>query len=161
MTLISPFVERFKKQLEQYVNADDVELSKEEAEMLRGTWEEMVPQMNDALKTYFDTFKEILEPDYGELSGLEKGIQGMTEDQAEVLAAYWNSCRYLLANMDNTLTNLASSVLGDGNSENPTLTAIKHQTAVIEQIRDMVGSVIVNGGGLSSHTLSYIRVNDA
>lgn len=161
MTLISPFVERFKKQLEQYVNADDVELTKKEAEALRATWDEMAPQMNDALTAYFDAFKGILEPDYGELSGLEKGIQGMTEDQAEVLAAYWNSCRYLLANIDNTLASLATNVLGNGNSENPIVSALKRQTAVIEQIRDMVGSVIANGGGLSSHSLSYIRVNDA
>lgn len=159
LTLISPFIDDFKSQLEGYMN--DSRLTANEATALRAKWEEIAPQMNEALEQYFDSFSGILDNDYGELSDLEKGIQGMTEDQAEVLAAYWNSCRFILANIDNTLANLATNVLGDGNSENPIVSAIKHQTTVIEQIRDMVGSVIANGGGLSTHSLSYIRVNDA
>lgn len=159
LTLISPFIDDFKSQLEGYMN--DSRLTANEATVLRAKWEEITPQMNEALEQYFDSFSGVLDNDYGELSGLEKGIQGMTEDQAEVLAAYWNSCRFILANIDNTLANLATNVLGDGNSENPIVSAIKHQTAVIEQIRDMVGSVIADGGGSSTHSLSYIRVNDA
>lgn len=159
LTLISPFIDDFKEQLEGYMN--DSRLTSDEATTLKRKWEEIAPQMNEALEQFFGSFSDVIDSDYGELSDLEKGIQGMTEDQAEVLAAYWNSCRYLLANIDNTLTNLATNVLGNSNSENPIVSAIKHQTTVIEQIRDMVSSVIANGGGLSTHSLSYIRVNDA
>lgn len=158
LTLISPFIDDFKSQLEGYMN--DSRLTADEATALRTKWEEIAPQMNDALEQYFGSFSDILDSDYGELSDLEKGIQGMTEDQAEVLAAYWNSCRFILANIDSTLTNLASSVLGGGGTTNPIVDAITTQTKVVEQIRDLIGSVITSGGS-SAHQLSYLRVNDA
>lgn len=158
LTLISPFIDNFKKQLEGYMN--DSRLTVDEATALRSKWEEIAPQMNDALEQYFGSFSDILDGDYGELSDLEKGIQGMTEDQAEVLAAYWNSCRFILSNIDSTLTNLASSVLGGGGATNPIVDAITTQTKVVEQIRDLIGSVIASGGS-STHQLSYLRVNDA
>lgn len=158
LTLISPFIDDFKGQLEGYMN--DSRLTADEATALRAKWEEIAPQMNDALEQYFDSFSNVLDNDYGELSDLEKGIQGMTEDQAEVLAAYWNSCRFILANIDSTLTNLASSVLGGGGTTNPIVDAITTQTKVVEQIRDLIGSIITSGGS-SAHQLSYLRVNDA
>lgn len=158
LTLISPFIDDFKSQLEGYMN--DSRLTADEATALRTKWEEIAPQMNEALEQYFDSFSDVLDSDYGELSDLEKGIQGMTEDQAEVLAAYWNSCRFILANIDSTLTNLASSVLGGGGATNPIVDAITTQTKVVEQIRDLIGSIITSGGS-SAHQLSYLRVNDA
>lgn len=158
LTLISPFIDNFKKQLKGYMN--DSRLTVDEATALRSKWEEIAPQMNDALEQYFGSFSDILYGDYGELSDLEKGIQGMTEDQAEVLAAYWNSCRFILSNIDSTLTNLASSVLGGGGATNPIVDAITTQTKVVEQIRDLIGSIIASGGS-STHQLSYLRVNDA
>lgn len=158
LTLISPFIDDFKSQLEGYMN--DSRLTADEATALRTKWEEIAPQMNEALEQYFDSFSDVLDSDYGELSDLKKGIQGMTEDQAEVLAAYWNSCRFILANIDSTLTNLASSVLGGGGATNPIVDAITTQTKVVEQIRDLIGSIITSGGS-SAHQLSYLRVNDA
>ena len=116
--------------------------------------------MNDSLRSYFDVFSDILEVDYGELSGLEKGIQGMTEDQAEVLASYWNSCRFMLSSIDNNLASLASHVLTGGNAANPMLVELKEHTRLLESIDARIASII-GIGGMSSHSLSYIRVNDA
>ena len=160
ITLITPYMDRFKKELEQYVNASDTELSKKEAEALRMTWDKMAPEMNEALSTYFEMFEDILDVDTGNLSGLEKGIQGITEDQAEVLASYWNSCRFILSNMDNTLTALAANVIGGSNSNNPIVDAIQTQTEVVKEIRDYLHDVI-GAGGDSAHGRSYIRVYDA
>lgn len=160
MELISPFIADFKKKLQGYVNEKDTELSIDEAQDLRNTWDRIAPQMNEALSTYFGAFEDVLRTDYGELGGLTKGIQGMTEDQAEVLAAYWNSCRFILSNIDNTLVGLAANVLSEGNSANPIVEAITKQTTVVEDIRDLISSIIATGGQ-STHSLSYLRVNDA
>lgn len=160
ITLITPYMKRFKSELEKYVNASDTELSRMEAEALRETWDKMAPEMNEALSTYFEMFEDILDVDTGSLSGLEKGIQGMTEDQAEVLASYWNSCRFILSNMDNTLTALAANVIGGSNSKNPIVDAIQAQTEVVKEIRDYLQDVIGVGGN-SPHGRSYIRVYDA
>jgi hypothetical protein len=158
LTLISPMIEQFKGELERYMQ--DSVLSENEALALRDFWDSLVPRMNDSLKTYFDIFSDILEVDYGELSGLEKGIQGMTEDQAEVLASYWNSCRFMLSSIDNNLASLASHVLTGGNAANPMLVELKEHTRLLESIDARIASII-GIGGMSSHSLSYIRVNDA
>ena len=51
-----------------------------------------------------DTLEEISRPFIGEgegsLSGLAAGIQGMTEEQANILEAYWNSVRGYTASID-------------------------------------------------------------
>lgn len=158
LTLISPMIEQFKGELER--SMQDSVLSENEALALRDLWDSLVPRMNDSLRSYFDVFSDILEVDYGELSGLEKGIQGMTEDQAEVLASYWNSCRFMLSSIDNNLASLASHVLTGGNAANPMLVELKEHTRLLESIDARIASII-GIGGMSSHSLSYIRVNDA
>lgn len=155
MQLISPFIDKYKEWLSQYVNEVDPTLTAEEArnwaEQVRGTF----PELNELLKGFFEGTQDLLETEGG-LSGLEKGIQGMTEDQAEVLAAYWNSCRFTLTNIDNTLTKLANATLGADDTANPIVNAIKQQTEIVRTIKDMLSGVIGEGGGI--HAGSYLKV---
>jgi aspartate/tyrosine/aromatic aminotransferase len=109
------------------------------------------------LTNLFEGASDILESDYGELSGLEKGIQGMTEDQAEVLAAYWNSCRFLLSNIDVTLTRLAESVMSNNPTSTTMLNELRTQTTVLKEIRDSLSSII-GFGGESGHSGAYVKV---
>jgi hypothetical protein len=95
----------------------------------------------------------------GELSGLQKGIQGITEDQAEVLASYWNSCRYLIANIDTTLSDMAANVLGNANNPNSIISELRKQTTILGEIRSQLASVIRSGGD-STHNGDYIKVFD-
>lgn len=155
MQLISPFVEKYKEWLQEYVNAEDTVLTTQEA----AAWAEKVkstfPEVNELLKGFFEGAEGILATG-GELSDLEKGIQGMTEDQAEVLASYWNSCRFTLSNIDNTLTRLANATLGAAGPENPILSELQAQSAMIRSINNMLSSVIGNGD--SMHSGSYLKV---
>lgn len=93
------------------------------------------------------------------LSGLQKGIQGITEEQAEVLAAYWNTVRFLTANIDKTLTSIAGNILSDYENENdnPMLSELRTQTDIIRSIRDSFESVIGRGGS-STHGGAYLKV---
>lgn len=155
MQLISPFVEKYKEWLQEYVNDEDTVLTTQEA----AAWAEKVrstfPEVNELLKGFFEGAEGILATG-GELSDLEKGIQGMTEDQAEVLASYWNSCRFTLSNIDNTLTRLANATLGAAGTENPILSELQAQSAMIRSINNMLSSVIGNGG--SAHSGAYLKV---
>jgi hypothetical protein len=159
MQLISPYIDNYKKWLKNYVDPEsgDNTLSIDEArkwaEQVRGTF----PEINDLLTNFFEGASDILENDYGELSGLEKGIQGMTEDQAEVLAAYWNSCRFLLSNIDVTLTKLAESVMSNNPSSTTMLNELRTQTTVLKEIRDSISSII-GIGGESGHNGAYVKV---
>lgn len=155
MQLISPFIEKYKEWLQEYVNDEDTVLTTQEA----AAWAEKVrstfPEVNELLKEFFEGAEGILATG-GELSDLEKGIQGMTEDQAEVLASYWNSCRFTLSNIDNTLTRLANATLGAAGTENPILSELQAQSAMIRSINNMLSSVIGNGG--SAHSGAYLKV---
>ena len=159
MQLISPYIDNYKKWLKDYVDPEsgDNTLSIEDARMwaekVRGTF----PEIDNLLTNFFEGASDILESDYGELSGLEKGIQGMTEDQAEVLAAYWNSCRFLLSNIDVTLTKLAESVMSNNPSSTTMLNELRTQTTVLKEIRDSLSSIIAFGGE-SGHNGAYVKV---
>ena len=154
MQLITPYLNKWKEWLKMYVNADDSELTKEEAkawaEKVKGT----LPEINNLLEGFFDGVDSILATG-GELSDLEKGIQGMTEDQAEVLAAYWNSCRFMLSNIDTTLATLAKSSLQSVDDSNPIIAELRAQTKVMTDIKNILSSVIGFGSSIPS---SYIRV---
>lgn len=156
MQLISPFIDDYKTWLKEYVNADsDPTLTAEEARMWAERVRETFPEVNELLENFFEGTQGLLETG-GELSDLEKGIQGMTEDQAEVLAAYWNSCRFILSNIDTTLTKLANATLNADETSNPVVSALKEQTEIIRTIRNMFSGVIDQGG--SPHNGAYLKV---
>ena len=149
-TLISPFIEKLQKQIYDSVMDDNI-FDADEASTTKEMWEEMMPQIDESLKNYFEAFEGVIGQGEGGLSDLQKGIQGMTEDQAEVLAAYWNSCRFMLANIDTNLAMIAADVLGQKQSDSPIVSAIKEQTAVVKNIREMLSGVI-------SHDGKYVNV---
>ena len=161
LNVMGKYADQYKNWLKEYVNEDDTEFTKDEAAEYASRVKETFDSVNKELEGYLGAMGEITDQfENGELSGLQKGIQGITEDQAEVLASYWNSCRFLLSNIDMTLTGIADRVLGGKSSSNPTETAIREQTVVITEIRNMLSSVI-GSGGQSTHSMSYLRVNDA
>ena len=149
-TLISPFIDKLRKQIYDSVMDDNI-FDPDEARATKEMWDGMAPQIDESLKNYFEAFEGVLGQDDGGLSDLQKGIQGMTEAQAEVLAAYWNSCRFMLANIDTTLTTIAKETLGQNQSDNPIVSAIKEQTEIVTTIREMLSGVI-------SHDGKYVNV---
>jgi hypothetical protein len=161
MNVMGKYVEQYKDWLNGYVNEYDTVFTKDEAEEYAARVRETFGAVDEELEGYLGAMEEIAgQFDTGELSGLQKGIQGITEDQAEVLASYWNSCRFLLANIDMTLTNVASKAFGDSNGSNSILGELKRQTEVLNRISNMLNSVI-RSGGESSHIGDYIKVFDA
>lgn len=139
MLITSKWVEKWKKQLEKFVNADDMELTVIEAQRWADSVRESLPSLNEALKNYFDAMKRAgidLTSDKN-LSGLQAGIQGITEEQADILAAYWNSVRFYVANMDTTLSRLATHIMGNNDAENPQLAQLRiiaQQTTAINNL---------------------------
>lgn len=158
MQLISPFIKKYKKWLSDYVgDEEDPNLTAEEAREWAAKVKETFPEVNALLENFFDGTQDLLESN-GELSDLEKGIQGMTEDQAEVLAAYWNSCRFTLTNIDMTLSNVADKVLGQAVTGDAMLLELKEQTRILKDIWTSLDSVIGVGGN-TIHAGSYIKTN--
>lgn len=148
MLISQAYVERWKNQLEQYINPDDLELSTEEAKRWVNAVTTSLPQLNEALEKYFTAMQQA-GVDLGggsdsELSGLQRGIQGVTEETAQIIEAYLNSIRFFVAEQTTYLSQIASS-FGNTEMENPMVSELKTQTEMIRAIRDMFSSVIRNG----------------
>ena len=74
------------------------------------------------------------------LSGLQKGIQGITEQQAEILTAYWNSVRGYTASIDSKM-DLILANMGVGSENNPMLDQLIAQTSVLNNIYTFLKSM--------------------
>lgn len=141
MLISEQFVAQWQEQLRKLA---DNGLTTSEVESWRDMVENDLPALNDLLETFYSGFSDIA--DSGELSGLQKGIQGITESQADILASYANSCRFLLTSIDTTLTNLASSVMASSTrGSNPMLSELQSQTGLLKSIDAKLASVIKAG----------------
>lgn len=79
------------------------------------------------------------------LSGLQKGIQGITEQQAEVLTAYWNSVRGYTASIDSKM-DLILANMGAGSENNPMLEQLISQTSYLKYIKEQLSYVLSPSG---------------
>lgn len=85
----------------------------------------------------------------GSLSGLAAGIQGMTEEQANILEAYWNSVRMYTASIDMNVARIAEMLGVGGPNNNPMLThlqTIANNTAYIQDIYNLLSGTRKNLG---------------
>lgn len=154
MLISQAYVERWKKQLEQYINTDDLELSTDEAKRWVNAVTTSLPQLNEALEKYFTAMQQA-GVDIGgggdsELSGLQRGIQGVTEETAQILEAYLNSIRFFVAEQNTYLAQIASS-FGSTEMENPMVEQLRIIASQTTAINTLLQS-LTRGG----HTLGGV-----
>ena len=94
MLITQAFVDKWKRDLSKYVNEKDTELTPEDAAAWANDVKATFPELNNALEAFLGTIHETVGGlQSGELSSLQKGIQGITEDTAQIIEAYLNSIR--------------------------------------------------------------------
>ena len=146
MLISSSYIEKWKKQLEQYINPDDLELSTEEAKKWVNSVTTSLPQLNQALENYFTAMQQagvdLGGVTSGELSGLQRGIQSVSESTAQIIEAYLNSVRFYVADSNTKLTQLVNQVVGGENTPNPILSELKTQTELVRGISTLLNSVV-------------------
>ena len=146
------YVKRWENMLKKYIDpeGDDLELTVNEAQRWAEEVRKTLPELSDALEAYLGSISSALSGG-NSLSGLEKGIQGMTEEQADILASYWNSVRQYVANIDTKISTVIERItISDSN--NPTVEQLKviaRQTTGIYDLLDrMTGNYPQGGIGL-------------
>ena len=106
--------------------------------------EEAIPQMDTALED-MNAFWERLGINWtgttSNLSGLAAGIQGVTEETAQILEALLNSMRYYVADTNEQLRQIFVTMTNP-NEENPFLKELKNQTKYLASIDKRLDSVI-------------------
>jgi predicted nucleic acid-binding Zn-ribbon protein len=135
---------------------DDGAMSSEEYEDLNKQWNALSPQIDKYLTDMVNSLgiADDITKKTGELSGLQSGIQGITEDQADILAAYWSSVRFIVSNIEQKFTDYARQMLSSEPSTNPILGELKEHTKILNDIDDKLGSIIGHSGG--THVKTYL-----
>lgn len=146
MLISQAYVDKWKNQLEQYINPDDLELSTDEAKRWVNAVTTSLPQLNEALERYFTAMQQA-GVDLGggtsdSLSGLQRGIQSVSESTAQIIESYLNSVRFYVADSNTKLTQLVNQVVGGENTPNPILSELKTQTELVRGISTLLNSVI-------------------
>lgn len=145
MLISSAYIEKWKKQLEQYINPNDLELSTDEAKKWVNAVTTSLPQLNQALENYFTAMQQagvdLGGGKEGELSGLQRGIQGVTEETAQIIEAYMASVRFYVADSNSKLTQIANFVIGNNEGANPILSELKTQTELVRGISTLLDSL--------------------
>lgn len=151
MSIVSPYLEKWKKQLEKYIDTEkgDLTLSIDEANEFAETVKNEMPYLNESLENAFRPVADLvnLYGDAGNLTGLQKGIQGITETQAEEISAYLNSIRFFISQQNDTLLNLAQRVLSVNDAENPIVAQLRIIATQTTAINELLNSLTTPFGG--------------
>lgn len=107
-------------------------LDANEMEKIRQRAAEIFPQLNESLKEMWEAF------DMGggavdSLTGLQQGIEGITEATAEVIEGYLNSIRYFIAEDNAILTQIRDSIVGGVNGSGIT-TYLQNIVTILNRI---------------------------
>ena len=175
LKVASKYLDPLMADIDAYLGDDNV-LDNDELKLIGERSEQAFEIINKALEGLIKTTPAI-EDAVGKssLSGLSKGIQGVTEEQADILASYWNAVRGYTASIDtkmNTVITLlspnaanamyseaqraASNASLESPSNQPILAELQSQTQIMREIYSMFDSVI--GRGNSSHSGAYLKV---
>lgn len=106
--------------------------------------EEAMPQMDTALEDmngFWERMGISLTGTTSNLSGLAAGIQGVTEETAQILESLLNSMRYYVADTNEQLRQIFVTMTNP-NEENPFLKELKNQTKYLASIDKRLDSVI-------------------
>ena len=156
MLISNSYIEEWKKKLEQYINPDDLELSTDEAKKWVNAVTTSLPQLNQALENYFTAMQQagvdLSGGASGELSGLQRGIQGVTEETAQIIEAYLNSIRFFVSEQTTYLSQIASS-FGKNEIENPMVEQLRIIAAQTSAINSLLQGLVRGGHSLGGSGL--------
>ena len=120
-----------------------------ERKKTEGMFDAAMIKTNDYLNMLFGengVLNKYIDDTDSSLSGLQQGVQGVTEETAQIIEAYLNSIRFYIAQDNQNLADLRNFFIGSEEDTNPILSQLKMQTELIRAIKDMFSSVIYSGG---------------
>lgn len=105
--------------------AGDGTITNAEMDAINSLAESTFPTLNEKLKAFFQSLGMFGEQAEGELDGLQKGIQGVTEQTAEIIAAYMNAIRYYVIDNNTKLGQIVGIVQDNTGAANPMLAELR------------------------------------
>lgn len=152
MRIAGAMLERTFRMIDESVNESSeggVAVTMAELQAIRDEFATQAPLISEALEELAGMWG--LGNGEGSLSGLAAGIQGMTEEQANILEAYWNSVRMYTANLDVNVERIANILGAGGSATNPQLQQLQIIAQHTQAIHTLLDNVTRSGhpqGGL-------------
>ena len=148
MLITGTYLDRWKRELEKYINADDLELTAGEAKNWVDAVTSSLPGLNQALEEYFKAMQQagfdLTGKGEGDtLTGLQRGIEGLSEQTGQALEALLESCRYFISDSNIVLHNFYNA-FQTPNEENPFLAELRNQTSLIQSINSTLSRLTRN-----------------
>lgn len=139
---------------------NDGAMDAQEFENFTTQWNALSPQINEFLNKVVNDLgiADDITKKTGELSGLQEGISGITEDQADILAAYWSSVRFIVSNIEQRFTEYANRMSSADVNVNPILGELRAQTLLLQNIDLTLSSIIGRGNTGASFSGAYVKV---
>lgn len=142
---IEPLLEEFDKMFAESSPGGEL-MTKEELDAWKRLYKENSEAFDEKAKAYMEAIGVTGGTNKEGLDGLTKGIQGVTEDTAEVVAAITESIRFFVADTNVLLHNFELHLVAPEDMANPWYEQIKSQTNYLRQIRDSIESVVTTAG---------------
>ena len=143
MKVTEKFLEPFYDNLNLYL--DDYELTKDEMDKLREQAKNIAPELSKYLEELWHILGGSMGETGGSLSGLQAGIQGITESQAEIISAYLNSIRFFVSDNNSVMKQLRDYVIGTEENANPMLAQLRIIAQQTSAMRTLLDSVTQSG----------------
>jgi uncharacterized membrane-anchored protein YhcB (DUF1043 family) len=124
---------------------NDGQLTDEEIKAWAEQIEQALPGVSEQLKAFFESFQPILGGS-GELSGLEQGIAGASEETVQIVAAYLNSIRYFVSDNNALIAKMRDVIVSDDVSVNPMLEQLRIIATNTSTMNQLMESVIYSTG---------------
>lgn len=125
---------------------DDYELDDKEAQNLYNNAMATMPELSKFLEEWFKPFLGMIgDTEEVSLSGLQKGIQGVTEETAQIIEALLNSMRYYVADTNAKLNSIYLMLSGTEGVPNPMLVELRAQTEQLRAINRLIRNVTASG----------------
>ena len=157
LQIVGSYMDMYKDMLKAYIDPDkgDAILTAKEAAEWAAKIRETFPELSANLESFYNSMEGTL-AEYGDLSDLSKGIQGVTETTAQALEALLNSMRFYVADSNTRLRNIENYFGANTEIDSPMVNELRQHTAILRSIEGMFDSVI--GRGNSAHGGAYLKV---
>lgn len=144
MAISEKFIQPIIDDLNTALN--DYELDDKEAQDLYNKAMATMPELSKFLEEWFKPFLGMIgDTEEGSLSGLQKGIQGVTEETAQIIEALLNSMRYYVADTNAKLNSIYLMLSGTEGVPNPMLVELRAQTEQLRAINRLIRNVTASG----------------
>ena len=123
--------------------ADNFKIDSAEYDVIKQKGEITMEQLNEFLNGLLGEgglFNEFMTDAGDNLSGLQKGIQGISESTAQVIEAYLNSVRFYVADSNSKLGELIKMQTSE-EAPNPILSELRVQTELVRGISTLLNSL--------------------